>query len=148
MSERRERAVSHSLSCTALEWERIRDLADDAGTSMSRFIVDRVLGRDGSDGDGSDGDALVLDPGQQRAMHDAALRAEALMVRLVGRPDPASPDVPDVPDAVRALFEARLEDMVRTGRLEAAKVLLASIVGPERAARILGPIVEREKRHG
>ena len=150
MSARRERAVSHSLSCTALEWERIRDLADDAGTSMSRFIVDRVLGRDGSDGDGSDGDgpggdALVLDPGQQRAMHDAALSAEALMVRLVGRPDPASPDVPD---AVRALFEARLEDMVRTGRLEAAKVLLASIVGPQRAARILGPIVERVKRHG
>ena len=145
MSERRERAVSHSLSCTALEWERIRDLADDAGTSMSRFIVDRVLGRDGSDGDGPGGDALVLDAGQQRAMHDAALRAEALMVRLVGRPDPASPDVPD---AVRALFEGRLEDMVRTGRLEAAKVLLASIVGSERAARILGPIVERVTRHG
>ena len=145
MSARRERAVSHSLSCTALEWERIRDLADDAGTSMSRFIVDRVLGRDGSGGDGAGGDALVLDAGQQRAMHDAALRAEALMVRLVGRPDPASPDVPD---AVRALFEARLEDMVRTGRLEAAKALLASIVGPERAARILAPIVERVKRRG
>ena len=51
MSQRRERAVSHSLSCTALEWELIRDLADDAGTSMSRFIVDRVFGRDGSGGD-------------------------------------------------------------------------------------------------
>ena len=147
MSERRERAVSHSLSCTALEWERIRDLADDAGTSMSRFIVDRVLGRDGSGGDGQPdgGDALVLDAGQQRAMHDAALRAESLMVRLVGRSEPASPDVPD---AVRALFEARLEDMVRTGRLEAAKALLASIVGPERTASILSRIVERVKRRG
>ena len=84
MSQRRERAVSHSLSCTALEWERIRDLADDAGTSMSRFIVDRVLGRDGSGGDGrpDGGHALVLDAGRQRAMHDAALRAESLMVRL------------------------------------------------------------------
>ena len=147
MSERRERAVSHSLSCTALEWERIRDLADDAGKSMSRFIVDRVLGRDGPGGDGQldGGSALVLDAGQQRAMHDAALRAESLMVRLVGPSDPASLDVPD---AIRALFEARLEDMVRTGRLEAAKALLASIVGPERATGILGPIVERVKRHG
>ena len=147
MSERRERAVSHSLSCTALEWERIRDLADDAGKSMSRLIVDSVLGRDGSGGDGQPdgGDALVLDAGQQRAMHDAALRAESLIVRLAGPSDPASPDVPD---AVSALFEARLEDMVRTGRLESAKALLASIVGPERAARILSPIVERVKRHG
>jgi len=147
VSERRERAVSHSLSCTALEWERIRDLADDAGKSMSRFIVDRVLGRDGSGGDGQadGGDALVLDAAQHRAMHDAALRAESLIARLVGRCDPASLDVPD---AVRTLFEARLEDMVRTGRLEAAKALLTSIVGPERAARILGPLVERVKRHG
>ena len=147
MSDQRERAVSHSLSCTALEWERIRDLADDAGTSMSRFIVDRVLGRDGSGGDGrpDGGHALVLDAGQQRAMHDAALRAESLMVRLVGHSDPASLDVPD---AARALFEARLEDMVRTGHLEAARALLASIVGPERAARILGPIVERVRRRG
>ena len=147
MSERRERAVSHSLSCTALEWERIRDLADDAGKSMSRFIVDRVLGRDGSGSDGQSdgGDALVLDAAQHRAMHDAALRAEALIVRLVGRRDPASLDVPD---AVRALFEARLEDMVRTGRLESVRALLTSIVGPERTARILAPIVERVKRRG
>ena len=147
MSQRRERAVSHSLSCTALEWERIRDLADDADTSMSRFIVDRVLGRDGSGGDArpDGGHALVLDAGQQRAMHDAALRAESLMVRLVGHSDPASLDMPD---AVRALFEARLEDMVRTGHLEAARALLASVVGPERAARILGPVVERVKRRG
>ena len=147
MTEHRERAVSHSLSCTAIEWEWIRDLADDAGKSMSRFIVDRVLGRDGSGGDGQPdgGHALVLDAGQQRAMHDAALRAESLMVRLVGHSDPASLDVPD---AVRALFEARLEDMVRTDRLETAKVLLTSVVGRERAASILGPIVERVKRHG
>lgn len=52
MSERRERAVSHSLSCTALERERIRGLADDAGDSMSCFIMDWMLGRDGSGGDG------------------------------------------------------------------------------------------------
>lgn len=69
-------------------------------------------------------------------MRDAALNAESLMVRLVGRSDPESPDLPD---AVRALFEARLEDVVRTGRLGATRALLASIVGPESAARILGP---------
>ena len=120
MSVRRERAVSHSLSCTALEWECIRDLAAHADASMSRYIVDRVLGRDASCGDAQPdggGDALVLDAGQQRAMHDAALRAESLIVRLV---EPSDGTSPDMREAVRALFEARLEDMVRAGRFEAA----------------------------
>ena len=145
MSVRRERAVSHSLSCTALEWERIRDLADDTGKSMSRYIVDRVLRRDESGGEPhpDGGHALALDAGQQRAMHDAALRVESLIVRLVGPPDAASPDLLE---AVRALFDARLEDMVRTGRFEAARALLTSIIGPERAARTLSPIVERVQR--
>ena len=147
MSIPRERVVSHSLSCTALEWERIRDLAGHADKSMSRYIVDRLLGRDESGGDAQSngGDALVLDAEQQRAMHDAALSAESLIVRLVGQPDAAAPDLLE---AVRALFEARLEDMVRTGRHEAVKALLTSIIGPERAARILSRIVERVKRHG
>ena len=62
---------------TGLDWERIRDLAERAGKPMSRFVVDRLLGRDGSAGADADrGDALVLDDGQQRAMHDAALRAD------------------------------------------------------------------------
>ena len=105
MTARRERAVSHSLSCTALEWERIRDLAAHAGKPMSRYIVDRLLGRDESGGDAQpDGDdAQVLDAEQQRAMHDAALRAESLIVRLVGQPDAA---LPDLLEGVRALFEA------------------------------------------
>lgn len=147
MSVRRERSVSHSLSCTALQWECIRDLAAEAGQSMSRYIVDRVLGRDASGGDAQpDGDdAPMLDAERLRAMHDAALRAEALMVRLVGEPDAAQPDLLE---AVRALFEARLEDMVRTGRYEAARALLTSIVGPERTARILGQMIERVKRRG
>ena len=60
--------VSHSLSCTALEWEWIRDLADDAGKSMSPFIVDRVLGR-------ADGPMLI---GRRRLTDgDGALRASA-----------------------------------------------------------------------
>ena len=147
MSARRERAVSHSLSCTALQWECIRDLAAHAEKPMSRYLVDRLLGRDESGGDAhlDAGHAPVLDAERQRAMHDAVLRAESMIVRLVGQPDAASPDVPE---AVHTLFEARLEDMVRTGRHKAVKALLASIIGPQRAARILSRIVERVKRHG
>ena len=139
----RERSVSHSLSCTALEWERIRELAELAGKPMSRFVVDRVLGRDGA-GDKESGDALVLDEGQQRAMHDAMLRAEALIDRLVA---PQSGDsAPDLAGSVRILFEARVAEMVRTGRHEAMEALLAPVVGPERAARMVASAIDALRR--
>ena len=144
MNAPRERAVAHSLSCTALEWECIRELAADAGKPMSRYLVDRVLGRDGEARAEAD-HAPVLDLARQRAMHDAALRAEALVARLVEAPDGASPDVPE---AVRALFEARLEDMVRAGRHAAANALLTPVVGAARAGRLLSRAVERVARHG
>ncbi|MCY4501311.1 MAG: hypothetical protein OXE57_07100 [Alphaproteobacteria bacterium] len=138
----RERSVSHSLSCTALEWERIRELAELAGKPMSRFVVDRVLGRDGA-GDAGSGDALVLDERQQRAMHDAMLGAEAAIERLVA---PSGDDAPDLAGSVRILFEARLAEMVRTGRHEAMKALLAPVVGPERAARIVRDALDGVRR--
>ncbi len=139
----RERSVSHSLSCTALEWERIRELAELAGKPMSRFVVDRVLGRDGA-GDIEAGDALVLDDRQQRAMHDAMLRAEASIDRLVA---PQSGDgSPDLAGSVRILFEARVAEMVSTGRHEAMEALLAPVVGPERAARIVASAIDALRR--
>ena len=139
----RERSVSHSLSCTALEWERIRELAELAGKPMSRFVVDRVLGRDGA-GDTEAGDALVLDEDRQWAMHDAMLRAEALIDRLVA---PQSDDgSPDLAGSVRILFEARVAEMVRTGRHEAMEALLAPVVGPERAARIVASVIDARRR--
>jgi len=139
----RERSVSHSLSCTALEWERIRELAELAGKPMSRFVVDRVLGRDGA-GDTEAGDALVLDGDRQWAMHDAMLRAEALIDRLVA---PQSGDgSPDLAGSVRILFEARVAEMVRTGRHEAMEALLAPVVGPERAARMVASAIDALRR--
>ena len=33
----------HSLSCTDTEWERVRERADAAGLSMSRYLVERAL---------------------------------------------------------------------------------------------------------
>ncbi len=142
MKAPRERSVSHSLSCTALEWERIRELAELSGKPMSRFVVDRVLGRDGA-GDTEAGDALVLDERQQRAMHDAMLGAEAAIERLVA---PSGDDAPDFAGSIRILFEARLAEMVRTGRHEAMEALLAPVVGPERAARIVRDVLAGVRR--
>ena len=144
MSASRERSVSHSISCTALEWERLRELAEREGKTISRFIRDRMAER-GRCGHGGVGDALALTADEMRAMHDAAVRAEALVSRLVERPDGASPDLGE---AVRLLFEARLDDMVRTGRTGSMKALLTSIVGPERAAGIVRRVLERNATHG
>ena len=141
MSGPRERSVSHSISCTTLEWERLRELAEREGKTISRFIRDWMKERRGSrNREASGGDAQVLAPDEVRAMYDAAVRAEALVSRLVERPDAAAPDLSE---AVRFLFEARLDEMARTGRHDAMKELLTSIIGPERAARIVRRVLGR-----
>jgi len=59
-----ERSVSHSISCTPLQWARMRELAEGAGMRTSPWIVGRVLKREGF---GAVGHALELDGAQQRA---------------------------------------------------------------------------------
>ncbi len=121
-----ERSVSHSISCTALQWARMRELAERAGMRTSPYIVGRVLKREGG------GDhALVLDGAQQRALCDAATDAEAALSQLCG----LSGEVSDgLRETIARLFEARLDEMAQEGRLEEMETLLAAIVGPERAA--------------
>ena len=77
---RRPRAPAtmvHSLSCTDLDWERVRERADAAGLSMSRYLVGRgltvELPRDG-DGKVRPPPRLVLEESEQRAMHDRIAR--------------------------------------------------------------------------
>ena len=147
MRRSRERSLPHSLSCTVLDWERIRDLAERAGKPASRYIVDRVLREEGSDGAGTEpGGGMVLDEGEQRAMHNAALRAEELVSRFAGvsgKSDKSGGDAPGLGEAVRTLFEARLDEMARSGNHEVMKRLLERTVGPERAADIVGQVMER-----
>ena len=59
----------HSLSCTDTEWERVRERADAAGLSMSRYLVERALTVElPRDGDGKIGPPprLVLSEGEQQ----------------------------------------------------------------------------------
>ena len=74
MRRRRNPATMvHSLSCTDAEWERVRERADAAGLSMSRYLVERALTLElPRDGDGKlrAPPRLVLSEGEQREMHD------------------------------------------------------------------------------
>ncbi len=115
-----ERSVSHSISCTPLQWARMRELAEGAGMRTSPWIVGRVLKREGF---GAAGHALELDGGQQRAMRNAAADAEAALSLLSANSDEASAGLRET---VALLFEARLAEMAREGRREEMETLLAT----------------------
>ncbi len=133
-----ERSVSHSISCTPLQWARMRALAEGAGMRTSPWIVGRVLKREGF---GAAGHALELDGEQQRAMRDAAADAEAALSRLSANSDEASAGLRET---VALLFEARLAEMAREGRREEMETLLAAVIGPERAAAIARRVRARQ----
>ena len=83
MRRRRNPATMvHSLSCTDAEWERVRERADAAGLSMSRYLVERALTAElPRDGDGKIGPPprLVLSEGEQQQIHDRIERIYARM---------------------------------------------------------------------
>ena len=139
-----DRSVPHSISCKPLQWLRMHELAEQAGKPVSRFVVDRVLKRDGF-ADGKRGHGLALDEAQQREMQGAAGRAEAALLELLG---PAGGSTPGLAAMVAMLFEARLDEMAREGRLDELRSLLAPVTGSDRAAAIVQRAAERVRRGG
>ena len=139
-----ERSVSHSISCTPLQWARMRELAERAGMPTSPYIVGRVLKREGF-GAGDAGHALVLDAAQQRALSNAAAGAEAALSQLCSLSGDTSAGLGET---IALLFEARLDAMAQEGHGEEMEALLASVVGPVRAAAIAERVVTRSARGG
>ncbi len=117
-----ERSVSHSISCTPLQWARMRELAEGGGW-------------------GAAGQGWERDGPQQRALSDAAAGAEAALSLLSANSDEASAGLRET---AALLFEARLAEMAREGRREEMETLLAAVVGPERAAAIAGRVRARQ----
>lgn len=142
MKAPRSGTTSHSISCSRLDWERIRERAREAGKPMSRYIVERTL----SVTPGPEPEAperLVLEPEEQRRLLDAVLRAAEL---LSGAMAPEGEDGPGLSGALRALFEAKMDEMARTGRYQEMKALLDGVLRDERAARIADGVYERSRR--
>ena len=139
-----DRSVSHSISCKPVQWMRMQELAERAGKPASRFIVDRVLKRDGF-ADGEHGHTLALDKKQQQEMQGAAARAEAALSELLGF---AGGSTPGLAAMVAMLFEARLDEMARAARLDEMQSLLAPVTGPDRAAAIVQRAAARVRRGG
>ena len=142
MNAPRARRKSHSISCSRLDWERIRERAREAGKPMSRYIVERALSvTPGPEPEAPD--RLVLEPEEQRRLLDAVLRAAGL---LSGAMASTGADKPGLPSALRALFEAKMDEMARTGRYQEMKALLDGVLRDERAAMIADGVYERGRR--
>ena len=127
----------HSLSCTDTEWERVRERADAAGLSMSRYLVEHALTLElPRDGDGKlrAPPRLVLSEGEQREMHDRITHVFGRM--STGSAEEDGSVLARLGRSVSLLATAAMLDLVRDGRTRQMIALLAEQYGEEDAARI------------
>ena len=142
MKPARDRVRNRSISCSRPDWERMRERALAAGRPMSRYIVERALAAMPPP-EPSASEPLVLTAAEQRRLLDTALRLEEL---LSGAAAPEGGRGPGLPAALGFLFEAKLDDMLRTGRYREMRALLDRVAGNGRAARIADEAYERHRR--
>ena len=134
-----ERVAMHSVSCSRLEWERIRACAEREGVSMSRFLVERALNRNPS-ARVKNPPRLVLDEEEQRTLRDT-VKAMTETVRALEGTD----ETPGFAETLRVLFEIRLDAMTRTGRHRTMVRLLEQVLQDSRAARLEEEVYERNR---
>ena len=139
----------HSLSCTDTEWERVRERADAAGLSMSRYLVERALTLElPRDGDGKlrAPPRLVLSEGEQREMHDR-------IAHVFGRMSTGSAEedrlvLARLGGSVSRLAGAAMLDLIRDGRTRQMIALLAVHFGEEDAVRTAERFVAWARERG
>ena len=149
---RRPRAPAtmvHSLSCTDLDWERVRERADAAGLSISRYLVQRALTvelpRDG-DGKVRPPPRLVLEESEQRAMHDRIARIAERM--STGSDEEDRSELYHTTRAVSFLHTMAMLEMVRDGRTRQMTALMAKPYGEKYAAGITEKLLEWARENG
>ena len=142
MKPPRERMRNRSISCSRLDWLRIGERAQEAGQPISRYVVARALSGTPAP-EPSAAQPLVLDAEKQRRLLDGVLCMAEL---LSGAMAPEGTDRPGLPGAVGALFEAKLDEMARTGRYNEMRMLLDRVLGEERAEGIADNVYARARR--
>lgn len=132
----------HSLSCTDAEWERVRERADAAGLSISRYLVERALTvelpRDG-DGELREPPRLVLSEREQREMHDRI--AHVFKRMSTGSAEKDRSVLAQMNERVALVARSAMVDLVRDGRTRDMVALLAEVFGEAEGTRIAGQVV-------
>ena len=122
----RQEGMSHSISCTDEEWEKIREGAARADKGASAWFTACALKVNPLSAKTF---PLVLDETEQLNMVTAITR---LAHGLPGSPESLS----DLGDNVRHVLRARLRAMTHQGRSAEARAKLREVFGEERAQRI------------
>lgn len=134
-----ERVAMHSVSCSRLEWERIRACAEREGVSMSRFLVERALSRN-PPARVKNPPRLVLAEEEQRSLRDTVKAIRETVQALEG-----TGETPGFAETLRVLFEVRLDAMTRTGRHKTMVRLLEQVLQDSRAAKLEEEVYERNR---
>ena len=132
MSRRRRKRRSNTLTLSArdADWEVVREKAERRRLSKSRYVEALVLG---NDWEVRDGPALKLDGREQREILETVREFRA----LVGDKAEASSLIRDMKTRVALLFDAWAVSMVREGRLEALRTILAARVEASSADNVV-----------
>ena len=134
-----ERVAMHSVSCSRLEWERIRACAEREGVSMSRFLVERALSQN-PPARVKNPPRLVLAEEEQRSLRDTVKAIRETVQALEG-----TGETPGFAETLRVLFEVRLDAMTRTGRHKTMVRLLEQVLQDSRAAKLEEEVYERNR---
>lgn len=123
---RRQKGMSHSISCTDEEWEMIGRGAARAGMSKSAWITQCALNVNLR---AKRTIPLVLDEKQQG---NVVLAVERLVGMISREPEALA----RIEDDVRHLLRKRVRAMIRQGRVAEARARLREVFGAKHAAWI------------
>ena len=127
--------VHLSISCKDTEWSRSRRLADAAGKTISRYLIDCAMEAvalmekgEAAEALPAGAEGLVLDAAQQRALLDG--------VRDLAGRMPDDRQIAEQAAMAAFLFDAVLLDMAGRGLRQERDALLAAHFGSGRGAEI------------
>ncbi len=132
------RPVMHSISCTDLEWEQIRERAQEAGLSISRYLVECGLA-----GKREPPPNLVLGEAEQRTLHDRIARIEE---RTLAGVKPGTAWMLDLSIHAGVLLDNAL--IACAWRGHDLHAFVATWLGDDRAARIVEQFLGRMQGRG
>ena len=124
--------VRVTISCSDLDWERSREIADRRGVSINEHMISAGLTVE-LDPEALSGPSLVLSEAEQRLLFDRVARMAETTLAAAG---PRGNSIERLRQSVGLLLMTVLRDMVRQGREDELGRLLAETFGPDHAPEI------------
>ena len=129
--------VRVTISCSDLDWERSREIADRRGVSINEHMISAGLSVE-LDPKASSEPSLALSEEEQRLLFDRVARMAEDTLAAAGR---RGNSIERLRQSVELLLMTVLRDMVRQGREDELGPLLAEAFGADHA-----PAIERQFR--